>query len=138
MEKLLKLPYAVFNNWGLLLQFLERKGNPRYELVGDVNLYNRQDIIELGNLVRVYGSLMLAYTPIQSLGNLEYVGGGLNLHGTPIQSLGNLEYVGGDLDLMGTTIQSLGNLEYIGNIIRLTKNHNLPQEELNKFNHTIW
>ena len=73
MEKLLKIPYAVFNDWDLLQQFLERRGNPRYELVGDVNLFNRKDISDLGNLVRVDGFLDLYNTSVQSLGNLEYV-----------------------------------------------------------------
>ena len=77
MEKLLKIPYVAFNNdWDLLQQFLERKGNPRYELTGDVNLSYRQDIIDLGNLVRVYGDLRLFGSSIQSLGKLEYVGKG--------------------------------------------------------------
>ena len=59
MEKLLKIPYKVFNDWNLLQQFLERKGNPRYELVGNVFLANRKDISDLGNLVRVDGNLDL-------------------------------------------------------------------------------
>ena len=142
MEKLLKVPYNVFNeDWDLLQQFLERRGNPRYEIVGHVTFFNRQDIFNLGNLVRVDGELDLRYTPIESLGNLEYVGEDLHLDKTPIKSLGNLKYVGGNLSLRYTQIQSLGNLEYVGNTIRLRKNHNLPQEELNKlnkFNHTIF
>ena len=138
MEKLLKIPYNVFNDWNQLQQFLERKGNPRYELVGDVKLSKRKDIFDLGNLVRVYGDLNLYISSIQSLGNLEYVGGDLNLNETPIQSLGALEYVGDDLDLRDTPIQSLGNLKYVGEEIWLSDDHQIPQEELNKFNHTIW
>ena len=154
MEKLLKIPYTVFNNnWDQLQQFLERKGNPRYELVGNVDLNNRKDIIDLGNLVRVYGDLRLFGSSIQSLGKLEYVGGELDLYYTPIKSLKNLkhvggnlslentsikflknlEYVGGDLDLMVTPIQSLGNLEYVVGEIILSKSHQIPEEQLTKF-----
>ena len=156
MEKLLKIPYAAFNDdWDLLQQFLERRGNPMYEIVGDVKLYSRKDIFDLGNLVRVYGHLYLGGSSIKSLGNLEYVGGDLNLNWSSIQSLGNLKYVGENLSLNSTTIQSLGNLEYVGGslnlrftlkpieslgnlkyvgrIILLLKNHNIPQEQLTKF-----
>ena len=138
MEKLLKIPYNVFNDWDLLQQFLDRRGNPKYELVGDVKLLNRKDIFDLGNLVRVYGDLDLFVSSIQSLGNLKYVGGYLRLTATPIQSLGNLEYVGGNLQLYNAQIQSLGNLKYVGEKIWLSDDHQIPQEELNKFNHTIW
>ena len=153
MENLLKIPYAVFNDWNQLQQFLERKGNPRYELVGNVELNFRYDIITLGNLVRVDGNLdligcqikslgnleyvggnlNLPHSSIQSLGNLEYVGKGLYLHDTQIQSLGNLGYVGGYLNLRYTTIKSLGNLEYVGGIIYLSTNHQIPEEQLTKF-----
>ena len=173
MEKLLKIPYNVFNDWNQLQQFLERKGNPRYELVGNVFLANRKDISDLGNLVRVDGELILYRSSIQSLGNLEYVGINLDLRYTPIkslgnlvrvdgylwldessiESLGNLEYVGGDFDLrwssiqslgnleyvgkglylQNTPIQSLGNLEYVGDIIYLSRNHQIPEEQLTKF-----
>ena len=158
MDTIIKIPYTVFNNdWDLLQQFLERKGNPRYELTGDVNLYQRKDIFNLGNLVRVYGDLRLFGSSIQSLGNLEYVGGNLNLRlssiqslgnlkhvggnlnlfDTSIQSLGNLEYVGGELNIFDTPIQSLGNLEYVGERILISDDHQIPQKELDKFVHTI-
>ena len=153
MEKLLKIPYAVFNDWDLLQQFLERKGNPRYELVGDVKFHGRKDIFDLGNLVRVYGDLGLFGSSIQSLGSLEYVGGYLDLKSTPIESLGNLQYVGRYLDLVETPIESLGNLEYVGGVldlyktsikslgnlkhvgdaIYLSRNHQIPEEQLTKF-----
>ena len=108
-------------------QFLERKGNPRYELVGDVNLRNRKNIFNLGNLVRVDGDLDLFKSSIQSLESLEYVAKSLNLTYTPIQSLGNLKYVGGYLDLIGSSIQSLGNLEYVGGTLHL---HDTPIQSL--------
>ena len=137
MEKLLKIPYKVFNDWNQLQQFLERKGNPRYELVGYLYLNGRKDIFDLGNLVRVDGDLYLEDSSIQSLGNLEYVSGYLNLVGTSIQSLGNLEYVGGYLDLDETPIQSLGNLEYVGEEFWLSRNHQIPEEQLTKFKDQI-
>ena len=138
MEKLLKIPYSVFNDWDQLQQFLERKGNPKYELVGDVKLSKRKDIFDLGNLVRVDGHLDLRWSSIESLGNLEYVGGDLFLVASPIQSLGALEYVGGGLDLDFTPIKSLGNLEYVGGNIWLERNHQIPQEQLTKFKIKYW
>ena len=138
MENLLKIPYKVFNDWDLLQQFLERRGNPRYELVGYVNLRNRKDIFNLGNLVRVDGNLKLHESSIKSLGNLEYVGGFLDLRETPIESLGNLEHVGGDLFLSDTPIKSLGNLKFVGERISLGRYYQIPQKELDKFKHTSW
>ena len=137
MEKLLKLPYAVFNDWNLLQQFLERKGNPRYEIVGDVDLYERKDIFDLGNLVRVDGDLLLTDSSIQSLGTLEYVGGTLFLGSTSIESLGNLEYVGGHLYLTASPIKSLGNLEHVGKGIWSLRDHQIPPEQLTKFKDQI-
>ena len=133
MEKLLKIPYNVFNDWVQLQQFLDRRGNPRYEIVGDVDLRNRKNIFNLGNLVRVDGYLSLQGTPINSLENLEYVGGHLNLLGSSIQTLGNLEYVGTYLDLRFTPIESLGNLKYVGAAVILSRQHQIPKEQLTKF-----
>ena len=110
METLLKIPYTAFNDWDLLQQFLERRGNPRYELVGDVKLDLRTDITSLGNLFRVSGNLRLHNSSIQSLGNLVRVDGNLGLRRSSIQSLGNLVRVDGDLILAFSSIQSLGNL----------------------------
>ena len=138
MEKLLKIPYTVFNDWDQLQQFLDRRGNPMYEIVGDVRLLSRKDIFDLGNLVRVYGDLNLYNSSIQSLGSLEYVSGSLLLWETPIESLGNLKYVGSYLDLRFTPIKSLGNLEYVGEEIWLSKNHQISQEELTKFKIYYW
>ena len=114
MENLLKIPYTVFNNdWDLLQQFLVRRGNPRYELLGNVDLTWRTDITNLGCLVRIYGNLYLFSTSIQSLENLEYVNGYLDLRETPIKSFGNLEYV--------------------GKKICLSRNHQIPEEQLTEF-----
>ena len=133
MENLLKIPYTVFNNdWDLLQQFLNRRGNPRYELVGDVELYNQKNIFDLGNLVRVNGDLSIYYT-IESLGDLEYVNGDFRLTNTQVSTLGNLRYVAGSLFLDTKIIQSLGNLEYVGGSIWLKRNHQIPPEQLNNF-----
>ena len=159
MEKLLKIPYTVFNNdWDLLQQFLERRGNPRYELVGNIDLRFRDDIIDLGNLIRVDGFMNLEDSSIESLGSLEYVSGYLYLYSTPIESLGNLLRIDNSLDIRGTTFETLGNLKYIGNSlymqsaelqsfgdleyvggkIILTTNHQIPEEQLNKFKFRYW
>jgi glutamine cyclotransferase len=89
--------------WDILQQLLEKIGNPRYGIRGDLDLRN-SPIESLGNLEYVGGNLNLNDTPIKSLGNLEYVGGNLYLYNTPIESLGNLEYVGGNLILKGTPL----------------------------------
>ena len=64
-EKILELPsLAYFNNdWNFLQEYLKRKGNPKYSIMGD---------LELGG------------TSIESLGNLSSVGGDLDLRNTPI------------------------------------------------------
>ena len=113
MENLLKIPYKVFNDWSILQKFLEPRGNPKYVLIGDVNLYWRLNITNLGNLVRVDGNL--------------------NTYKSSIQSLGNLEYVDGYLDLRETPIKSLGKLKYVDGRIILSSNHQIPKEQLTKF-----
>ena len=133
IEKLLKIPYKVFNDWNQLQLFLKHKGNPRYELVGDVDLSYKKDIFDLGNLVRVDGDFIAYRSSIQSLGNLQYVGRYLDLNSTPIKSLGNLKYIGRYLDLLRTPIKSLGNLEYVGEEILLSRYHQIPNEQLTKF-----
>ena len=115
----MKIPYTVFNDeWDLLQQFLERRGNPRYELVGDVNLSYRDDLFDLGNLVLVNGHLSLNETPIESLGNLEYVNGALDIYNTPLQSLENLKYV--------------------AETIYLSRNYQIPDEQLTRFKFKIF
>jgi hypothetical protein len=119
-EKLLKVPELSFfaNNWEILQAYLKSKGNPRYYIDGNLNLFG-SDIKSLGNLVRVKGNLNLWGTNITSLGNLEYVGGDLDLFNTDIESLGNLVRVEGDLNLFKSKIESLGNLEYVGGYLGL-------------------
>ena len=113
-EKILKLDFDVFNNdWDVLQRFLERKGYPPYEIIGNLDLYNT-NIESLGNLKSVGGYLDLRFSKIESLGNLQSVGGNLNLKHTNIESLGNLQSVGGYLYLGYTNIESLGNLQSVG------------------------
>ena len=63
-EKVLRVPFAVFNNdWDVLQKFLERRGNPPYEITDDLNLY-KSNIKSLGNLTSVGGYLDLRDTPL--------------------------------------------------------------------------
>jgi hypothetical protein len=104
-ESILRIPtLSLFDNdWDLLQRYMEKKGNPKYSIEGDLNLHGTQ-IKSLGNLQSVGGYLNLHETPIKSLGNLQSVGGHLGLARTSIKSLGNLISVGGDLYLRGTQI----------------------------------
>ena len=159
MKEILTIPYSAFNNdWDLLQKFLQGRGNPRYELVGNVDLRWREDIFDLGNLVRVDGDLRLGRssikslgilervdgylylreTPIESLGILRYIGSSLYLTNSQINSLGELEYIGNSLDLIKTSIQSLGKLKYVGNAIVIPENHQIPEEQLIKFKIIYW
>ena len=118
-EKVLRVPFAVFNNdWDVLQKFLERRGNPPYEITDDLNLY-KSNIKSLGNLISVGGYLDLYKSEIKSLGNLTSVGGYLDLINSKIESLGNLTSVGGDLNLYGSKIESLGNLTSVGGYLDL-------------------
>jgi hypothetical protein len=100
-DKILMFPDPErMGGWDILQQLLEKRGNFRYGIRGDLDLQG---------------------SSIKSLGNLEHVGGDLNLYDTPIKSLGNLEHVGGYLDLYDTPIESLGNLEYVGGFLNLRK-----------------
>jgi hypothetical protein len=114
-EKILKIPYeAVREDWDLLQNFLVIKGNPRYIIVGNVNLRRRKDIPNLGNLVGVEGYLWLYNSSIESLGELEFVGGDLNLFNcNKIKTLGKLKRVEGYVGLDESSIESLGELEFV-------------------------
>ena len=67
-QKVLRIPSLRFFNddWFLLQEFLERKGNPPYSIGGSLNLKN---------------------SPIESLGNLQSVDGYLYLRGTPLSDM---------------------------------------------------
>jgi hypothetical protein len=96
-EKILRVPYSAVNNdWNFLQKYLKAIGNPKYILVGDVNLAGRKDISDLGNLVGVEGDLVLHSSSIESLGDLEFVGGDLWIEGANIQpsELNKVEVVG--------------------------------------------
>jgi hypothetical protein len=113
-EDILRIPLAAFdNNWNDLQLFLERRGNPPYEITDDLDLYE-SEIESLGNLTSVGGYLILYKSEIKSLGNLTSVGGDLNLYESEIESLGNLTSVGGNLTLWNSKIESLGNLTSVG------------------------
>jgi hypothetical protein len=102
-EELLKLPFDAFSDWDMLQKYLNKRGNPPYELTGDVDLHWR-NIGTLGSLVKVIGNLDLYNASIKSLGNLKYVSESLDLSHTLIKSIGKLKYVGGDLVLNDTPI----------------------------------
>ena len=115
-DNIRKINFEVFNNdWDLLQKFLERRGNPQYILIGDLDLRGL-DVVTLGSLVGVEGSLHLSNNKIiENLGNLQYVRDILNLLNSSIKSLGNLQYVGRDLYLSDSEkIEDLGNLETVG------------------------
>ena len=114
MTEILKIPFAAFgNNWDDLQLFLKHRGNPSYEITGDLNL-SESNIESLGTLTSVGGNLDLYKSNIKSLGNLTSVGGSLDLSESKVESLGNLTSVGGSLGLSGTPIKSLGNLTSVG------------------------
>ena len=119
-DKIYKVDFSDFNNdWDILQRHLEKKKNPPYVIIGNLNL-SGTDIKTLGSLVGVEGSLYLGYNKrIEDLGNLQYVGGSFELYKSNIKSLGNLESVGGWLDLRKSNIESLGNLESVGDYLSL-------------------
>jgi hypothetical protein len=121
-KKILKIPYSAVNeDWNLLQKFLELKGNPRYIIVGDVDLEDREDIFDLGNLVGVEGDLDLSWSSIELLGELTFVNGDLNLFKCQnITTLGKLKKVEGKLFILDTNIpqSELDNVEVVGKIYR--------------------
>jgi hypothetical protein len=129
-EKILKIPYSVVReDWDFLQKYLKAIGNPRYILVDDVDLFRKQDISDLGNLVGVEGYLDLYESSIESLGELEFVKGDLSLFRCKnIKRLEKLKRVGFSLDLGLSSIESLGELEYVG--MNLVLNVNIPPSEL--------
>jgi hypothetical protein len=134
-EKILKIPYsAVRYDWNFLQKYLKAIGNPKYIIVGDVDLNHRNDIFDLGNLVGVEGDLDLTSSSIESLGELEFVNGDFILYKHKnIKTLGKLKKVEGDLDLGRSSIESLSDLEFVGRDLFIY-NTNIPQSELNNVN----
>jgi len=121
-EKILTIPgLHYFNNdWNLLMDFLNSKGNPKWRISDSLDLYDNKDVADLNNLISVGGYLYLRGTNIESLGELKSVGGFLYLKGTNIKSLGELKSVGGDLDLEKSNIISLGELKSVGGDLYLS------------------
>jgi hypothetical protein len=120
-EKILNIPgLHYFNNdWNLLMDFLNSKGNPKWKISDSLDLYGNKDVVDLNNLISVGGYLDLYGTNIESLRELKSVGGSLYLGGTNIESLGELKSVGGFLNLEGTKIESLGELQSVGGYLDL-------------------
>jgi hypothetical protein len=131
-EQILRVPFVAFgNDWDVLQRFLERRGNPPYMIMDNLDL-RRTDIESLGNLTSVGGDLNLKHSEIESLGNLTSVGGYFNLEGTKIKSLGNLTSVGLSLNLFNSEIESLGNLISVGvslNLYSTPLSRKYPTEE---------
>ena len=120
-DEILTIPgFSFFNyDWKVLMSFLNKRGNPKWKMMGNLSLYDDQDVTDLNNLVSVEGYLSLVNTPLTTLGVLESVGGNLDLKYSKIESLGALESVGGKLDLMVSKIESLGNLKMVGGVLYL-------------------
>ena len=104
-DKIRKIDFNIFNNdWDLLQKFLERRGNPSYILIGDLDLYS-SNIESLGNLKSVGDNLYLSNSNIKFLRNLQSVGGDLDLRNTPLsektteEEIRNQVEIGGDLYL---------------------------------------
>jgi len=131
-DEIWKIPYSLVNeNWDLLQRYLEFKGNPKYILIGNIDLTFRKDIFDLGNLVGIEGNLWLDQSSIESLGDLEFVNGDLIFWNCKnIKTLGNLKKVGGYLSLNSSSVVSLGELEFVG-VDLLLYNTNIPHLELN-------
>ena len=109
-EQILRVPFVAFgNDWDVLQRFLERRGNPPYEIMDNLDL-KISKVESLGNLTSVEGYLDLFNSEIKDLGNLTSVGGYLDLFNSGIETLGNLTSVGGHLNLRISKIESLGNL----------------------------
>jgi hypothetical protein len=133
-DNILRLDFNTFDkDWNILKLFLDKKGNPPYKIIGDLDLKDSRiesfgnlkhvdgnlslkgsHINSLGSLKSVKGNLDLFQSHIESLGNLKHVAGDLILKGSYINSLGDIQYVGGNLDLFHSDIESLGNLQYVG------------------------
>ena len=124
-EKILKIPgIRYFNNdWNLLQKFLESQGYPRYSIGGNLDLFRRDDIESLGNLVRVEGDLNLNVSwGLRSLGNLEYVGGVLDLFNNKyLESLGDLKYVGDSMFISETPLSKNYTTKQIKNTVNVIR-----------------
>jgi hypothetical protein len=121
-EEILRIPFAAFgNDWDDLQKFLKRRGNPPYEITGNLRLFGKP-IENLGNITSVNGYLQLYQSKLTSLGNLTSVGGWTDLRYTHITTLGNLTSVGEGLFLDHCNqLESFGDLKYVGGNLDLTE-----------------
>ena len=120
MNEILKFPFAAFgNNWDDLQLFLKHRGNPSYEITGDLNL-SESNIESLGTLTSVGGDLDLRYSDIKTFGNLTSVGGVLDLSYTNVESLGYLTSVGWDLFLRGAPLSKKYSEKGIRSIVEVS------------------
>lgn len=98
---------------------------------GTLGLSNTS-ISSLGKLKKVSGSFWISYhdknSKLTSLNDVEEVGGSLLLRGSTIKTLSKLRKVGGILNLRATEIEELGALEFVGEHIYL------PKSKRNLFN----
>jgi hypothetical protein len=131
-ENILKIPYSAVNyDWNFLQKFLAIKGNPKYIIVGYVDLRGSQDIFDLGNLVGVEGNFDLGWSSIETLSELTFVDGYFNLNDCEnITTLGKLKKVGDFLDLRFSSVESLGELEFVGRNLYINR-ISISQSELN-------
>lgn len=119
-EKILKVPFEVFDNdWSLLQDVINKKGNPPYILSGFLDLSNRGDIRSLGSIVGVEGNVILSSSDIESLGNLMFVTGFLDLDDTNISSLEKLNSVSNWISVKNTWIARRMTREVIGEKVNL-------------------
>jgi hypothetical protein len=120
-EKILTIPgLHYFNNdWNLLMDVLNSRGNPKWRISDSLDLYGNKDVVDLNNLISVGGYLSLYGANIKSLGSLESVGGNLDLRGTNITSLGELNSVGADLYLSGTPLSKKYTREEIRKMVKV-------------------
>ena len=111
-------------------KFLERRGNPPYIIVGNLDLRGL-DVVTLGSLVGVKGYLDLSNNrTIKDLGSLEFVEDLFFMQNTDIESLGNLKYVGGEMRMINSIVESLGNLETVGEHLYLKNSYVLTLSNL--------
>ena len=71
---------------------------------GDVNLKYFSNIINLGSVEEIGGSLYTDSSKLRDLGDLKRIGGNAHLKSTNLKSLGDLEYIGGYLEMCGSGI----------------------------------
>jgi hypothetical protein len=78
---ILKIPGPeFFGGWDNLQKFLKKKGNPDYEIIGNLDLRGTSTE-SLGNLISVGGNLYLERTPISIKYSEEEIRGMINVKG---------------------------------------------------------